>query len=826
MMGDNEEQGFGRFNKVVYEDKPKANKKTKKKPVKDAQPKKPSSNISSQNNMKNNNARKSDFFGGNQFNNANNQNIPPQNNNKSNYNGPKLNNVDFNNVVNYDGVAKVPKQKEFEKAKDDKPIAGDIDNDNYTVDYNSFLNNPLRDKDEEQSEETSFGELMTTVNEEIDTKTKNKKEEEPVVEEKEVEEEEPTEEEQEESILPPLNEESEDIENTQENNVLILNTDDYKGNKKEQKEDNDEQEDVILPPIVEESNEKEKIEEEITSVPFEVNTDGTIKFNEEEQEEISYESDNKVIPSQAYNADEDYEEEEYVPFSMNNEMPIDNNYEDEYIIDEKYNNGVVIVVQEKKKKPWLIWLIIFLLLLLIGLGIYLYLNFWAKPSLNEVDLTDVSIIYVGEDEDILARAKGIGNLSKTIFTFTLSNNELVSLKNTDDITGKQAGNTLIPKDTGKFALYLRAKFKNKVIDLERQIVICKRLSKDSISTEKIILNVGDINQILIDLGDPLCSQNVKFEDFNNKIIDVKDDGTITGKGPGETEITVIIGDDKVTIPVEVVGDDKPNVPLKGIGFIDKSVTINVGEKRKLNVVFTPSNATNKNLTWSSADKSIVTVDNNGNITGVKKGTTTVTATSVDGNYKATITVNVVETTTITEKIAPTRITTYVNGIKKKYAKAGDTVTLVVDFSEEISVKPQIEIAGIVAQVPNGTTSFSASVVLSSSVRDGEIPVKISNYKAKSGKIGTTITEFRPAIAIADNTPPTCSFERMGDDVMLSGSDAYGIAGYYVSTSTSNPSASLFSSIRIYPVTAGKTYYGHVIDTAGNINTNKCRIVID
>ena len=824
MMGDNEEQGFGRFNKVVYEDKSKTKKKTNKKKAPNTQPNKPSNNMSPQNNMKSNNARKSDFFGGNQFDNSNNQGTP-QNNNKSNYNGPKLNNLDFNNVVNYDGVAKVSKQKEFEKAKDDKPIDGDIDNDNYTVDYNSFLNNPLRDNEEEQNEETSFGELMTTIDQETNTQPnkpskqeiEDEKEEEPVVEEKE--EEEPTEEEQEESILPPLNEESEDIENTQENNILILNTEDYK----KTEDTNNEEENNILPSIIE--NNYDEVKEELSSVPFEVNTDGTIKFNEEEQEEVSYESENEVIPSQAYNSEEDYEEEEYVPFSMNNETTIDNNYEDEYIIDEKYNNGVVIVVQEKKKKPWLIWLIIFLLLLLIGLGIYLYLNFWAKPSLNEVDLTDVSIIYVGEDEDILAKAKGIGNLSKTIFTFTLSNNEIVSLKNIDDITGKEAKNTLIPTNTGKFALYLRAKFKNKVIDLERQIVICKRLSKDSISTEKIILNVGDINQILIDLGDPLCSQNVKFEDFNNKIIDVADDGTITGKGKGETEITVIIGDDKVIIPIEVIGDDKPNVPLKGIGFQEKSVTISVGEKRKLNVVFNPSNATNKNLTWSSADKSIVTVDNNGNITGVKKGTTTVTATSVDGNYKATITVNVVETAT-TEKIAPTRITTYVNGIKKKYAKAGDTVTLVVEFSEEISVKPQIEIAGIVAQVPNGTTSFSASVVLSSSVRDGEIPVKISNYKAKSGKIGTTITEFRPAIAIADNTPPTCSFERMGDDVMLSGADAYGIVGYYVSTSTSNPSASLLSSIRIYPVTAGKTYYGHVIDTAGNINTNKCKIVID
>ena len=55
---------------------------------------------------------------------------------------------------------------------------------------------------------------------------------------------------------------------------------------------------------------------------------------------------------------------------------------------------------------------------------------------------------------------------------------------------------------------------------------------------------------------------------------------------------------------------------------------------ELTASITPSNATNQEVTWTSSDKSVATVDSSGRVKGLKPGTVTITATSEDGGKKA------------------------------------------------------------------------------------------------------------------------------------------------------------------------------------------------
>ena len=83
-----------------------------------------------------------------------------------------------------------------------------------------------------------------------------------------------------------------------------------------------------------------------------------------------------------------------------------------------------------------------------------------------------------------------------------------------------------------------------------------------------------------------------------------------------------------------------DVPLTGISLDKTSVEIATGKTSTLTVSFTPSNATNKTVTWTSSNTAVATVAN-GVVTAVAEGTATITATSAEGNYTASCAVTVV-----------------------------------------------------------------------------------------------------------------------------------------------------------------------------------------
>lgn len=65
-----------------------------------------------------------------------------------------------------------------------------------------------------------------------------------------------------------------------------------------------------------------------------------------------------------------------------------------------------------------------------------------------------------------------------------------------------------------------------------------------------------------------------------------------------------------------------------------------GETVQLTAVVSPDNAADKNVTWTSADSSVATVDANGLVTAVGNGTTVITVTTEDGRKTASVTVTV------------------------------------------------------------------------------------------------------------------------------------------------------------------------------------------
>lgn len=87
--------------------------------------------------------------------------------------------------------------------------------------------------------------------------------------------------------------------------------------------------------------------------------------------------------------------------------------------------------------------------------------------------------------------------------------------------------------------------------------------------------------------------------------------------------------------------DNPTTAVDAIVLNQPTLAlVHGGATATLSVVFTPSDATNQNVTWSTSNAAIATVDANGVVTPVAAGVAAITATSVDGGYTADCTVTV------------------------------------------------------------------------------------------------------------------------------------------------------------------------------------------
>ena len=140
------------------------------------------------------------------------------------------------------------------------------------------------------------------------------------------------------------------------------------------------------------------------------------------------------------------------------------------------------------------------------------------------------------------------------------------------------------------------------------------------------------------------NKNITWSSDNTSVATVKD-GIVTTKKVGTATITATAADGsgkKATCTITVT---EPKITVTGVtinGKTNASQSIRVGYTIELKSAVTPSNA-NQNVTWTSSNKNVATVDTKGNVTSKSAGTAVITAASTqDKNKKATYTITVIQ----------------------------------------------------------------------------------------------------------------------------------------------------------------------------------------
>lgn len=220
-----------------------------------------------------------------------------------------------------------------------------------------------------------------------------------------------------------------------------------------------------------------------------------------------------------------------------------------------------------------------------------------------------------------------GNATNTNVTFKSLNEKVATVDANGVVTGVSEGNAdiVITTEEGGF----EAKCTVRVDGIDARGI-------ERVGDKTVTMGLNQTRQLQVKITpSDTTNKNVQWTSSNNSVATVDSNGVVTSKNSGSTIITVTTHNGlKTEFFIEV------ETPVTNITLNSNEINLNPGGTFKLDATVNPSNASNKNIKWISANESIATVDQSGNVAADVAGTTYISAVSADGKVVATCTVNV------------------------------------------------------------------------------------------------------------------------------------------------------------------------------------------
>lgn len=173
----------------------------------------------------------------------------------------------------------------------------------------------------------------------------------------------------------------------------------------------------------------------------------------------------------------------------------------------------------------------------------------------------------------------------------------------------------------------------------------------TLDRDELTLKSGGASGTLTATVEPADATNkaVSWTSDDESVAKVEN-GIVTPVRPGAATIVAMTEDGYFTDWAEVTVQ-AADVPVTGVTLDKSTLALKAGGATgTLQVTIQPDNATNKNVSWSSSNTEVATVDN-GVVTPLKKGTTTIMVRTRDGGFEAS-TVVTVSTPPVTPPVTP------------------------------------------------------------------------------------------------------------------------------------------------------------------------------
>ena len=160
----------------------------------------------------------------------------------------------------------------------------------------------------------------------------------------------------------------------------------------------------------------------------------------------------------------------------------------------------------------------------------------------------------------------------------------------------------------------------------------------SLDKTELTINKGAAAQLNLSVTPENFTDPVTWKTTDDKVVTISYSGEVKAVGVGTATIKVVVGDVSASCKVTVLQ------PVTGINLNKSSLTMDALGTFQMTASVYPGGANDKRITWNSSDRAIASVDENGLVTALKKGTATITAAAMDGSgVKSTCKVTVSNT---------------------------------------------------------------------------------------------------------------------------------------------------------------------------------------
>ncbi|MCH5221833.1 MAG: Ig-like domain-containing protein [Muribaculaceae bacterium] len=313
----------------------------------------------------------------------------------------------------------------------------------------------------------------------------------------------------------------------------------------------------------------------------------------------------------------------------------------------------------------------------------------VEPTPAEQIVLDVTstTVNVGESQQIKATVYPETTTDATI-TWSSDQGAIATVDN-GTVTGVAPGTATITATCGN-------------VFVSCTVTVLQPAKAITLSTESLVLEIGDMDDLIATIEPADATDVVAWSSSDANVAMVNEHGIVTAISIGTATITATCGSVSATCLVTVNAIEAESITLSAT-----EITIKAGQIQQITATVLPENTTFATVTWSTQNEQVATVDNNGNITGVGAGTTTITAKCGEATASCEVTVEEPEEDEIIINYAEISLKA-TQTMQLEATVTGNATDKTIAWSSSDATIASVDAKGLVTAIAVGEATITAS----------------------------------------------------------------------------------------------------------------------